>query len=175
MTANMNENEEIKATGLPNQEVIDRTEEDLINSLLAAADYKEDEGTQKLIEIKRNGKQLFSFHIRPLGEPELQRIRKLSTPMYPNPEGKRLPKIEGEIRYGEFKSRKIYEATVEADREKMWDNPALKRGLKAKGIEIMENWEIIDAVLMAGEKNVLNDAIDDLSGYDMDLTEYAKN
>lgn len=170
-----NNNEETKATGLPKQEVIDRTEEDLITSLLAAADYKDDEGIQKLVEIKRGGKMLFSFHIRPLGEPELQRIRKLSTPMYPNPEGKRLPKIEGDIRYGEFKSRKIYEATVEADREKMWDNPALKKGLQAKGIDIMENWEIIDAVLMAGEKNVLNDAIDDISGYDMDLTEYAKN
>lgn len=173
MTANMNE--EKKVTGLPAQEVIDRTEEDLINSLLEAADYKDDESVQKNIEIKRNGKVLFSFNIRPLGEPELQRIRKLSTPMYPNPDGKRLPKIEGEIRYGEFKSRKIYEATVEADREKMWDNPTLKRGLVAKGIDIMENWEIIDAVLMAGEKNVLNDAIDDLSGYDMDLTEYSKN
>lgn len=173
MTANMNE--EKKVTGLPAQEVIDRTEEDLINTLLAAADYKDDESVQKKVEIRRNGKVLFSFHIRPLGEPELQRIRKLSTPMYPNPDGKRLPKIEGEIRYGEFKSRKIYEATVEADREKMWDNPSLKRGLAAKGIDIMENWEIIDAVLMAGEKNVLNDAIDDLSGYDMDLTEYAKN
>lgn len=173
MTAN--NNEETKATGLPKQEVIDRTEEDIINSLLAAADYKDDESTQKKVEIKRGGKLLFSFSIRPLGEPELQRIRKQSTPMYPNPEGKRLPKIEGDIRYGEFKSRKIYAATVESDREKMWDNPALKRGLKAKGIDIMENWEIIDAVLMAGEKNALNDAIDDLSGYDMDLTEYAKN
>lgn len=173
MTANMNE--EKKVTGLPAQEVVDRTEEDLINTLLAAADYKDDESVQKKVEIRRNGKVLFSFHVRPLGEPELQRIRKLSTPMFPNPEGKRLPKIEGDIRYGEFKSRKIYEATVEADREKMWDNPSLKRGLAAKGIDIMENWEIIDAVLMAGEKNVLNDAIDDLSGYDMDLTEYAKN
>lgn len=173
MTANMND--EKKVTGLPAQEVIDRTEEDLINSLLAAADYKDDEEIQKKIEINRNGKVMFSFHIRPLGEPELQRIRKLSTPMYPNPEGKRLPKIEGEIRYGEFKSRKIYEATVEADREKMWDNPELKRGLAKKGIDVMENWETIDAVLMAGEKNVLNDAIDELCGYDMDLTEYAKN
>jgi hypothetical protein len=173
MTANMNE--EKKVTGLPAQGVVDRTEEDLINTLLAAADYKDDESVQKKVEIRRNGKVLFSFHVRPLGEPELQRIRKLSTPMFPNPEGKRLPKIEGDIRYGEFKSRKIYEATVEADREKMWDNPSLKRGLAAKGIDIMENWEIIDAVLMAGEKNVLNDAIDDLSGYDMDLTEYAKN
>lgn len=173
MTANMNE--EKKVTGLPAQEVVDRTEEDLINTLLAAADYKDDESVQKKVEIRRNGKVLFSFHVRPLGEPELQRIRKLSTPMFPNPEGKRLPKIEGDIRYGEFKSRKIYEATVEADREKMWDNPSLKRGLAAKGIDIMENWESIDAVLMAGEKNVLNDAIDDLSGYDMDLTEYAKN
>lgn len=172
MTAN---NEEIKSTGLPKQEVINRTEEDLITSLLSAADYKEDESIQKEINIKRAGKTIFSFRVRPLGEPELQRLRKLSTPMYPNPEGKRLPKIEGDIRYGEFKSRKIYTATVEEDRQKMWDNPALKRGLVSKGFNIEEEWEIIDAVLMAGEKNQISDVIDEISGYDMDLTEYAKN
>lgn len=161
--------------GLPSQEVIDRTEEDLIKGLLSAADYREDEDIQKEIVIKRGGKEFFRFNIRPLGEDELQRIRKLSTPMYPNPEGKRLPKIEGEIRFGEFKSRKIYAATVQADKEKLWDNPKVKNGLKAKGHDIMEEWEIIDAVLMAGEKNIISDAIDEISGYDMDLTEYAKN
>lgn len=168
------ENEK-KPTGLPKQEVIDRTEEDLIAGLLAAADYTEDESIQKEIVIKRAGKEMFRFNVRPLGEPELQKIRKQSTPMFPNPEGKRLPKIEGDIRYGEFKSRKIYAATVDADREKLWDNPKVKNGLASKGHDIMENWEIIDAVLMAGEKNQISDVIDDISGYDMDLTEYAKN
>lgn len=168
------ENEK-KPTGLPKQEVIDRTEEDLIAGLLAAADYAEDESIQKEIVIRRNGKEMFRFNIRPLGEPELQKIRKQSTPYFPNPEGKRLPKIEGDIRYGEFKSRKIYAATVDSDREKLWDNPKVKSGLAAKGHDIIENWEIIDAVLMAGEKNQISDVIDDISGYDMDLTEYAKN
>ena len=168
------ENEK-KPTGLPSQGVIDRTEEDLIAGLLAAADYAEDESIQKEIMIRRNGKEMFRFNIRPLGEPELQRIRKQSTPYYPNPEGKRLPKIEGDIRYGEFKSRKIYAATVDADKEKLWDNPKVKSGLAAKGHDIIESWEIIDAVLMAGEKNQISDVIDDISGYDMDLTEYAKN
>lgn len=169
------ENNEKKPTGLPSQEVIDRTEEDLISGLLAAADYADDESIQKEIAIRRNGKEMFRFHIRPLGEPELQRIRKQSTPYYPNPEGKRLPKIEGDIRYGEFKSSKIYAATVDADKEKLWDNPKVKSGLAAKGHDIIESWEIIDAVLMAGEKNQISDVIDDISGYDMDLTEYAKN
>lgn len=167
--------EELKKVGLPSQEVIEQTENDLIEGLLFAAKEKFSDDEQKEIHIKRGGKLAFSFKVRPLAEDELMRIRKQSTPFYPNPQNRKVP-IEGEIRYGEFRSRKIYTATVENESGmKIWDNPKVKQGLIAQGHEIMETWEIIDKVLLAGEKDSVSDVIDNISGYESDLTEYAKN
>lgn len=167
--------ENIEVTGLPEKEVIEQTEEQLIEGLLFAAEAKYGEDEQKVINIKRAGKVVFTFKVRPLSEDELMRIRKTSTPTYPNPANKKL-KIEGEIRYGEFRSKKIYEATVEEKSgQKIWDNQTLKAKMNAKGYDIIESWEIIDKVLLAGEKDAVSDLIDQISGYDVDLTEYAKN
>ena len=59
------------------------------------------------------------------------------------------------------------------------DNPKVKSGLNAKGKDIIEAWEIIDAVLMGGEKYTISEIIDDISGYNNDekleLEQYAKN
>lgn len=174
MTAK-NEEKTIEKTGLPEQEVIEQTEEQLIEGLLFAAEAKYSDDEQKEILIKRNGKVAFKFKIRPLSEDELMRIRKSSTPTYPNPANKKL-KIEGDLRYGEFRSKKIVAATVEeANGGKIWENPKLKSALNAKGYDVIEAWEIIDKVLLAGEKDAVSDKIDEISGYDVDLTEYAKN
>lgn len=172
--------EEEKKTGLPaEQEKILMSEEDLISGLLAAADYETDDDTMKEIRIERNGKLFFVFKIHPLSEKEMQRVRKRSTDYYKNPAGKHLPRIEGDLRVDEYRSRKIYAATVDADREKLWDNPKVKAGLKAKGKDILEEWEIIDAVLMGGEKYTITEIIDDISGYNddekLELEQYAKN
>ena len=173
------ENEETKLTGLPEQEKVLMSEEELIAGLLAAADYETDEDFMKKVRIERNGKLFFEFMVHPLGEKEMIHIRKQSTTRYNNPAGKHLPKIEGDIRMDEFRSRKIYAATCEADRAKLWDNPRVKASLKAKGKDILENWEIIDAVLMGGEKYTVSEIIDDISGYNddekLELEEYAKN
>lgn len=172
-----NEKTEIEKTGLPPQEKMN--EKDLIAGLLAAADYATDEDNIQPVQIKRNGKLYFEFNIHPLSEKELIKIRKQSTVYYKNPAGKHLPKIEGDTRIDELRSRKIYAATTEEDRRKLWDNPQVKAGLKAKGIDIIEEWEIIDAVLMGGEKFALSEKIDDISGYndneELELEEYAKN
>lgn len=174
-----NEKTELEKTGLPEQEKVLMTEEDLISGLLAAADYENDEDVMKTVEIKRNGKLFFTFTVHPLGEKEMIRIRKQSTKMYKNPAGKHLPPIEGDIRMDEFRSRKIYAATTDADRAKLWDNPRVKAGLKSKGKDIIEAWEVIDAVLMGGEKYQVSEVIDNISGYNddekLELEEYAKN
>lgn len=166
---------EVERTGLPQKEELLRNEAEIIKGLLEAANYKEEEDNIQPIEIKRNGKLLFTFNIRPLGEDELLRIRKMSVNMVKNPGGKHLPKIEGELRLGEFRSRKIYAATVDADRKLLWDNPQIKQGLKLKGYDIIEGYEVIDKVLMAGEKDHIADLVDEISGYGVELTEYAKN
>lgn len=170
--------DETKPTGLPSDEVVAMTQEELIKGLLEAADFETNEDTMKKIRIERAGKLLFEFMVHPLSEKELMRIRKLSTPMIKNPAGKHLPKIEGDIRLDEFRSRKIYAATTDEYKQKLWDNPQVKAGLKAKGKDIIEEHEIIDAVLMAGEKSWVADVIDDISGYnqeELELEDYAKN
>lgn len=174
-----NEKTEVEKTGLPEQEKVLMSEEEMIAGLLAAADFETDEDIMKNIRIERSGKLFFQFKVHPLGEKELMRIRKLSTVYYKNPAGKNLPKIEGDTQIDELRSRKIYAATIEEDRKKLWDNPKVKAGLKAKGFDIVENWEIVDAVLMGGEKYAVSEVIDDISGYNddeqLELEEYAKN
>lgn len=177
-TTNDVHEEELKPTGLPEQEKIMMSEEELIAGLLEAADFETDEDNTQPVEIRRNGVLKFRFSVHPLSEKELMRIRKQSTPYYKNPAGAKLPKIEGDLRLGEFRSRKIYAATCEEDRRKLWDNPKVKAGLIAKGKTIIEEWEIIDAVLMAGEKDRINSVIDEINGYhddSIELEEYAKN
>lgn len=173
------ENEEMKVTGLPSDEVVEMTQEDLINGLLAAADYATNEDAMKKIKIERGGKLFFVFKIHALNETELMKIRKECTKRYNNPGGKHLPKIEGELDMAKFRSMKIYAATADDDKAKLWDNPQIKAGLKAKGKDIIMNYEIVDAVLMAGEKFAISEAIDDLCGYNdednIELEEYAKN
>lgn len=171
---------ENERTGLPSQEKIEMSEADLIEGLLAATDYEANEDLMREIKIERNKKLYFKFIVRPLSEKEMQKIRKSATKMYNNPDGKRLPKIEGDLIVDKYRSMKIYEATVEKDRELLWDNPKVKASLKARGKDILEYWEIIDAVLLPGEKLRITDVIDEISGYgnneeEIGQEEYAKN
>lgn len=175
-----NEKTEIEKTGLPSEEQVLMSQEDLIAGLLKAAEYETDEKMMQPVQIKRNGVLLFEFNVHPLGEKEMQKIRKQSIKTYKNPAGRHLPQIEGDVKLDEFRSRKIYAATSDSDRAKLWDNPKVKAGLKAQGKDIIEDWEIIDAVLMAGEKVKISEIIDNISGYnddeeELELVEYAKN
>lgn len=173
---------EMELTGLPEQDKVIMNETDLINGLLEASGYAECEDVMKNIKIERAGKLLFFFKVHPLSEKEMMGLRKQSTDRYKNPAGKHLPKIEGDLRVDEFRSRKIYAATAEKDRLLLWDNPQVKaslnRKLEAKGLQVIEPWEIIDHVLMAGEKFRVSEIIDTISGYDdeeLELEDYAKN
>lgn len=176
------ENEEVKKTGLPPQEKVLQTEKELIEGLFAASEYETDEDCMKEIQIKRNGKLFFTFTVRPLSESEVQRIRKKSTFYKRNPDGKHLPKIE-DIDINKLRALKIYTATIDKDKELLWDNPQVKAGLKAKGKSILEVEDVINAVLLGGEKYNISEIIDDISGYndnvedeeEVSLDEYAKN
>ena len=162
----------VEETGLPEQEVINRTEYDLMAGLLKAAGYAENEDLQKKMRIVRNGEFLFEFTIKPLGEEDIRIARKNATKMIKNPAGRNLPKIEGETDISALRSWKIYFATVQSDRDQIWDNQQLK-----KQFNCMQGYELVDVLLTGGEKSNVIDWIDKISGYDddLDLTEYAKN
>lgn len=150
------------------------SDKDLLLNLLEAAEYKKVE--TKRIDVKRNGKVLFSFNIRPLSEDELLTIRKKATTYMKNPAGKNLPPVEKEVNFPLLRSWKVYMATVEADRKKIWGNTALKDKLN-----VIQDVETVDALLKGGEKDAICDIIDAVSGYGDDgenevtLEEYAKN
>ncbi len=134
-------------------------EEDIVAALLEAADFRNDEGLITPVEIKRNGKILFSFKVRPVSDGEAAFARKKARKMIPNPAGKKLPRIEGEFDAPKFNSWLIYVATVDEDKERVWGQKAIM-----DKYDLMEPWETVGIVLTAGEKNAVVDVITDISG-----------
>lgn len=161
------------------KEEILQNESSLLDALLDAVDYTKDEDNWVTIQVAN--KKPFSFRVHALSEEEIEQCRKDATPMIRNPQGKRLPKIEGETDYVKLRSLKIYRATVREDQEKVWNNPQIMNKLKQKlGFVTVEPTDVIDAVLSkAGQKAKICDAIDELSGFDSDdevkVEDYAKN
>lgn len=146
-------------------------EEDFIQGLITASNYASEE-TQH-IEIARKGKVYFAFDIRPLSEEEYDNCKKKWTSYVRNKQfGMKLPKETNSVKY---RASLIHTATVEADREKLWDNKKVWEALRAKGLQIMNGLDVIEYCLKAGEKDKVLDCIDALSGYDNNLEDVAKN
>lgn len=173
------ENENEVLTGLENAHNRKEAEYDLVTNLLNAAEYRTSEDAVTEVEIKRGGKLLFPVRIRPLSDDETRTARKKATTYMPNPNGKKLPKIEKEFNTTLFQSWLIYLATVPEDQKSIWGNKAVmdKYGL-------MLPVESIGVLLTVGEKDKLLDLVMDVSGLnddgeedadEMGLEEYAKN
>ena len=157
----------------PTKEEILQNEDEMIAGLLEAANFKESSDFQKKIEIRRNGKLLFSFFVRPLTEEEVQDCRKRATKRRPDPRGKQFGMIDVETNFIKFRSYKIIAATVDKGQGILWSNKKLKEKLN-----VIDDIDVIDTVLMGGEKDQISDIIDEISGYginEVSLEETAKN
>ncbi|MCU7380519.1 hypothetical protein OBO34_19590 [Clostridiales Family XIII bacterium ASD5510] len=127
---------------------------DLVSSLLAAAEFKNNEDLVKEVIIKRNGVYYFTVHIHPISDQEISFARKKATIR---------KKKESEFDASVFNSWLVYLATVDEDRELIWGNKELKskHGLAA-------NYESIDILLTAGEKADLTMLVYEISGMNDD-------
>ena len=76
-----------------------------------------------------------------------------------------------------LRSSMIYNATIAEDQEKLWDNKQIHKALNQKGKHIINALDVIDAVLLPGEKENVLSVLDELSGYDSEeaKVETAKN
>ena len=168
-TANLAPEEAEAATVGEQQADARKHEDDLLDGLLAAANYKDDVDESVEIVISRQGKDLFSFHIHPLSEEDFNRCRKRCTKYVKSRTnaGVRIPEEVDTVKY---RCMLIYEATIPEDRAKIWDNKAL---WKAK--DLATGTEAVDVLLKAGEKNAVCEKIDTISGYEMTEEEVAKN
>ena len=64
---------------------------------------------------------------------------------------------------------------MDEDREKLWDNKQVWEALRKRGFQIMNGLDVIEYSLKAGEKDRVLEVIDEISGYDSNLEEVAKN
>lgn len=164
--------EEYETSEEDTKTLIRANEEDFIQGLIAAAECMSEE-TQR-IEIIREGRLYFAFNIHPLTSEEYESCRRKNTKYVRNKQyGMKLPEDTNTVKY---KSAIIYAATVDEDREKLWDNRKVWDALNAKKDRIMNGLDVIEYTLKAGEKDRIIEAIDKLSGFDADnLEEIAKN
>lgn len=163
--------EEVNISEEEKNGIIRANEEDFIQGLIDATGFSETE--RQPIEIIREGRLFFAFSIRPLGSEEYDKCRKKHTKYVRNKQlGMKMPEDTNRIKY---QSAIIYQATVEEDREKLWDNRKVWDALNDKGFQIMNGLDVIEYSLKAGEKDRILEEIDKISGYEANLEEVAKN
>ena len=151
--------------------VIKANEENFIQGLIDAIGFGNTE-TQR-IEIVRGGRLFFAFRIHPLNADDYNRCREKHTKYVRNKQlGMKLPENTDSTKY---RSAIIYEATVEEDRKKLWDNHAVWEALRDREVQIMGPLDVIECSLLAGEKDRVLEAIDKLSGFENNLEEVTKN
>ncbi len=142
-------------------------ENDFIAGMLEAAEYKTQE-TRK-IEIIRDGRLFFAFNIHAIGEAEAERCKKRHTKYVRN---KNIGlKFAEETDSPKFRSSLIYNATDEKDRAELWDNKKVWNGLSTQGYPIVNALDVIEAVLLGGEKAQIIEEINKLSGFETENLE----
>ena len=151
----------------PTQEQILMSESELLRGLIEAGNEKDSEASYERIQIKRGGKLKFEFRIRPISEESLA-CHDHATKFAPRKRGQ--PKREIETNMSKFRSWLIYTATVDEDRAKLWDNKQAQQAFN-----VLQGVDVIDCVLLSGEKDRIIDRINEISGDDDEADETAKN
>ncbi|HCA31066.1 MAG TPA: hypothetical protein DEP23_16690 [Ruminococcaceae bacterium] len=160
--------DEIELTEEENKGQLRTYENDILKGLLAAANYKTEEDNIHPVEIARNGVVLIKFHIRPLSEEEYQTCKEKNTKYVRNKQlGIKFPEDTNSVRY---RSALIYQATVDEDREKIWNNKDAW-----KELNVLNGIDLIEKTLLAGEKDAVLELVDKISGYTATTEEVAKN
>ncbi len=160
--------EQLDGMEQPTQEQILMSESELLRGLIEAGTEKDSENAYERIQIKRGGKLKFEFRIRPISEEESLACHDHATKFAPRKRGQ--PKRGIETNMSKFRSWLIYTATVDEDRAKLWDNKQAQQAFN-----VLLGVELIDCVLLSGEKDRIIDRINEISGYGDEVDETAKN
>lgn len=151
------------------------SEGDILKGMLQAAEFRATE--KETIPVKRGEDTLFTFRIHALSEQEYEKCRRKATKYVRNKQlGIKMPEDTNNILY---RALLIYAATEEEDRKQTWDNKQLWEALAKMGYSVLTGTDVIDAVLLPGEKADVIKKLDRLSGFDTDdfdtLEEAVKN
>ncbi len=143
-------------------------EGDILAGMLALGNRKDEAEKYRKIQIKDKGVLKLEFRVRPLTEDEIQTCVRRANKYAPTKPGQ--PKRVLDTDNSKGRSYIIYTATVDEDRAKIWDNKAAQDALG-----IFQGVDMVDKILLAGEKSRVLDVIDEISEYDSVAEEQAKN
>lgn len=154
-------------------EQVRRDEPDLLSRLKQAGAYRDDPNSWKEVPVireDRDGKPsvLFSFHVRPLSREETERCRKDHTVMKKNRQTGLMTRDSFDQAGYEFDL--IYRATTDEDRKKIWDEQKLWQYYN-----VLSGPMLVSVMLTAGDVSRAIVAINDASGYDLEVSETVKN
>lgn len=176
MSANLEHAEEqfkITADTEEGREVLRAHENDILQQLVSAAGYRKQKVVKVVIE-RDEGAPPPAFRIRPLDEREWQKARRKYWRYERTKFGTKVLDPE-KTDNARLNSALIYEATIEEDRQQLWDNKAAWEALRGHGIDVTNPLDMIDAILLAGEKDAVVAKIEAISGYRQDLEDTAGN
>ena len=160
--------EVIEMTKEEKNALVRQYEDDIIGGLIAAASYKEDEAEIVPVEIVRNNAVVLKFSIHPLSEDDYLQARREHTVYKRN---KQLgTKVADHVDTARYRAQLIFNATIEADQDKIWKNTKAWNKLA-----VVSAVDLIEVVLKGGEKDAIIDKIDEISGYQSTLEETTKN
>lgn len=156
----------LDSTETMSKEEILEQEGNLLSNLLDLAKRKENEAFFRKIDIQANGETKISFRLRPMSSEDVANCVKQATKLVKNHRGK----AETEVDQRLYQSILIYEATIPEDQKAIWGNPQLKRALG-----VLDNFDTVDKLLLAGEKAQVFTVIDEMSGFNQEAVNTAKN
>lgn len=139
-------------------------EGDILNAILGMASFKHDESEFRRIKIVRNKTVMLQFMIRPMTDEDFSKCRKKNAKMKKGRFGVEREVLDT-VRYH---SQVIYEATVPDEKlggVKVWD---YKRETLWRQLNVASGVDAIDAILKAGEKDMIIDQIEMISGFRAD-------
>lgn len=141
------------------QDAVAFNESELLKALKGEGEHAEE---TRMITVIFN-KVPFSFRIRALSEREYDECREKATKYQKNRRlgGMRLPEKTDTVKYH---TELIYRATVEEDREKIWNNKTLWAATNS-----VTGTDLVDKLIpYAGKKQQIVEQIELLSGFDDD-------
>ena len=138
-----------------NDEEMIKFEGNIVDALLEAAAYRKSENNRREVVIRRNGKILFNFAIEPINEDTWRMCRRKNT--------SNRGKASEELNNSRFLAQAIYEATIPADKQRVWQNQAVWQKLNvASGIDV------VNIILTPAEKAKIIEVLEELGGYNDD-------
>lgn len=113
----------------------------------------------EVYNVVRDGKKLFSFRVRGLDDEEFEKCRDQATKLVKDRRFGNVA-VPRDFNSAKYNSLVIYTATHPDDRKFLWDNKDLWQ--KAN---IATGWQLVDRVLLRGEKDEVIELIERLSGF----------